>query len=41
MFGESLDEQVQAYLVELGRVGGVVNRVIAMASARGIVRKTL
>ena len=39
MFGESLDMQVQAYLMELGRVGGVVNRVIAMASARGIVRK--
>ena len=39
MLGESLDKQVQAYLTELGRVGGVVNRAIAMASARGIVRK--
>ena len=35
MLGESLDKQVQAYLMELGRVGGVVN----MANARGIVRK--
>ena len=39
MLGEALDGQVQAYLTELGRVGGVVNRVIAIASARGIVRK--
>ena len=39
MLGEDLDKQVQAYLLELGKVGGVVNREIAIASARGIVRK--
>ena len=39
--GESLDKQVQAYLKALGRVGGVVNRAIAIASARGIVRKKI
>ena len=37
--GKDLDEQVQGYLKELGRLGGVVNAAIAMASARGIVRK--
>ena len=31
--------EVQSYLLELGKVGGVVNREIAMARARGIVRK--
>ena len=39
MLGKDLDEQVQAYLNELGRVGGVVNAAIAMATARRIVRK--
>ena len=39
MLGEALDGQVKAYLTELGRVGGVANIAIAMASARGIVRK--
>ena len=39
MLGEDLDKQVQAYLLELGKVGGVVNRQIAIASAKGIVRK--
>ena len=31
--------EVQSYLLELGKVGGVVNREIAMARPRGIVRK--
>ena len=39
MLGKDLDEQVQAYLKELGRIGDVVNAAIAMASAKGIVRK--
>ena len=39
MLGKDLDKQVQAYLKELGRIGGVVNAAIAMASAKGIVRK--
>ena len=39
MLGEDLDKQVQAYLLELGKVGGVVDREIAIASAKGIVRK--
>ena len=39
MLGEDLDKQVQAYLLELGKVGGLVNREIAIVSARGIVRK--
>ena len=39
MVGEDLDRQVQAYLLELGRVRGMINKVIATASARGIVRK--
>ena len=36
MLGKDLDEQVQAYLKELGRIGGAA---IAMASAKEIVRK--
>ena len=39
MLGKDLDKQMQAYLKELGRIGGVVNAVIAMASAKKIVRK--
>ena len=39
MLGENLDKQVQAYLLELGKVGGIVNREIAIVSARGIVCK--
>ena len=39
MLGEDLNYQVQAYLLELAKVGGVVNREIAIASARGIVCK--
>ena len=38
MLGEVLDGEVQAYLKS---IGGVVNRAIAMASARGIVRKQI
>ena len=39
MLGKDLDEQVQAYLKKLGRIGGVVNAAIAMVTAKGIVRK--
>jgi len=39
ILGEDLDKQVQAYLLELSKVGGVVNKAIVIASARGIVRK--
>ena len=39
MLREDLDKQVQVYLLELGKVGGVVNKEIAIASARGIVCK--
>ena len=35
MLGKDLDEQVQAYLKELGRIGGVVIAAVAMASAKG------
>ena len=37
MLGKDLDEQVQAYLKERGRIGGVVNAAIVMVSAKGIV----
>jgi len=30
---------VQAYLLELSKVGGMVNKAIAMASAREIIQK--
>ena len=39
MLGEDLDRQVQAYLLELGKVGGMINNAIAIASARGIFHK--
>ena len=39
MMGEDLDRQVQAYLRDLGKVGGGVNKELAIASARGIIRK--
>ena len=39
MLGEDLDKQVQAYLLELGKVGSIVNREIPIASARGIIHK--
>jgi len=39
MMGEDLDKQIQAYLLELSKVGGVVNKPIAKASARGIIQK--
>jgi len=34
---EDIDKQVQAYLMKLCEIGGVVNGVIARASARGII----
>lgn len=34
MLGEDLDKQVQVYLLELRKVGGVVNKEIPIASAR-------
>ena len=36
--GEDLDKEVQAYLLNLREVGGVVNGAIARASAKGIIR---
>ena len=39
MMGEDLDRQVQAYLRDLGKAGGGVNKELAIASARGIIRK--
>ena len=39
MLGETLDQQVQAYLGMLRGSGGVVNTSIAIAAATGIVRK--
>ena len=40
LLGEDIDKQVQAYLMKLREVGGVVNSAIARASARGIIRMT-
>ena len=40
LLGEDLDRQVQAYLMKLREVGGVVNSAIARGSARGIIRMT-
>ena len=41
MMGKDLDRQVQAYLrdLKLGKAGGGVNKELAIASARGIIRK--
>ena len=36
---EDLDKQVQAYITDLGKVGGGVNKDLVIASARGIIRK--
>ena len=38
ILGEDLDKEVQAYLLNLREVGGVVNGAIAKASAKGIIR---
>ena len=40
LLGEDIDKQVQAYLMKLCEVGGVVNSAIAGASARGIITMT-
>ena len=37
MMGEDLDRHVQANLRDLGKVGGGVNKELAIASARGII----
>jgi len=37
--GEDLDKQVQAYITDLGKVGGGVNKEFVIASARGIIQK--
>ena len=39
LLGETLDQQVQAYLHMLRDSGGVINTSIAIAAATGIVRK--
>ena len=40
LLGEDIDKQVQAYLMKLHEISGVVNGAIARASARGIIRMT-
>ena len=37
---EDIDKQVQAYLMKLCEVGGIVNSAIARASTRGIIKMT-
>lgn len=37
--GSALDQQVQAYLIATREAGGVVNSVVAIAAAIGIIRK--
>jgi len=37
--GEDLDKQVQAYITDLAKVGGGVNKEVIIANARGIIRK--
>ena len=39
MMGENFDRQVQAYLRDLGKVRGGVNKELAIASTRGIIYK--
>ena len=39
LLGETLDQQVQAYLRMLKDSGGVINTSIAIAAANGIVQK--
>ena len=38
--GKTLEKELRAYLIDLGKAGGVVNAEIAMASAKGLVKKT-
>jgi len=39
MLGEAMDKKLQWYLLDLNKVGGVVNAEIAIASGKGLVRK--
>ena len=39
MMGEHLDWQVQAYLRNLGKAGGGVNKELSIVSARKIIQK--
>ena len=39
LLGETLEKKLRAYLIDLGKVRGVVNAEIAMASAKGLVKK--
>ena len=39
LLGETLEKELRAYLIELGKAGGIVNAEIAMASAKGLVKK--
>ena len=39
MLGHELDRQVQAHLISLREVGGIVNTSIAIAAATGIIRR--
>ena len=39
MLGETLDKEVQAYIQETHKVGGVVNARIAIACATGILQR--
>ena len=40
LLGETLEKELQAYLKDLGKAGGVVNAEIAIASTKELVRKT-
>lgn len=39
MLGEAMDKELQRYLLDLGKVGGVVNAEIAIVSGKGLVRR--
>ena len=39
LLGETLEKELRAYLIDLGKAGRVVNAEIAMASAKGLVRR--
>ena len=39
MLGETLEKELWAYLMDLGKAGRVVNAEIAMVGAKGLVRK--
>ena len=39
LLGETLEKEFRAYLMNLGKAGGVVNAEIAMAGAKGLVRR--